>query len=69
MRARFETYRRDDGQFGWRLLAGNAEPIAGPVEGFTREADAERAARTVVEVVVGLVEDVGTEELVEVYRT
>jgi uncharacterized protein YegP (UPF0339 family) len=49
---RFETVPRRGkaGGFGWRLVAANGRIIASG-EGFTRRADARRAASTVVGVV------------------
>lgn len=39
----FETFRRADGDFGWRLVAGNGKKVATSGEGFTRLEDAVRA--------------------------
>jgi len=41
-----EIYRDDAGEYRWRLRAANGELVATAGEGFTREADAERAAAT-----------------------
>ena len=53
MEPRFETYPRADGDFGWRLVDGNAEKVAAG-EGYTRRSDAERAVRNVITTVVDI---------------
>jgi uncharacterized protein YegP (UPF0339 family) len=40
-----EVYRRDDGDYGWRLKAGNHEGIATPGEGYGDKSYAVEAAR------------------------
>lgn len=40
----FKIYQRLDGDWAWRLVAGNSEIVAGG-EGYTRRADALRGAR------------------------
>jgi uncharacterized protein YegP (UPF0339 family) len=42
---KFETFQGADGQWYWRLVAGNGETVA-TGEGHTRPEDATRAART-----------------------
>lgn len=40
-----EVYTREDGQFGWRLKAGNHEGIATPGEGYADKSYAIEVAR------------------------
>lgn len=44
---RTEIYQDSNGQWRWRRVAANNEPIASSGESFTRKHDAERAARRV----------------------
>lgn len=43
MASHIEVYEREDGDWGWRLFAGNNEIVAYG-EGYTRKPDAERGA-------------------------
>lgn len=46
----FEIYQDQAGDWRWRLVAANGATIADSSEGYTREADVERAIRTVLDV-------------------
>jgi uncharacterized protein YegP (UPF0339 family) len=45
--SRFDVYQDKAGEWRWRLLAPNGRTIADSGEGYTREADARRATKTV----------------------
>jgi len=55
---KLETYERADGQFGWRVKAGNGE-ILTYSEAYTRLEDAERGARDLLMDVLELVDEAG----------
>jgi len=44
-RRHVETYKRRDGDFGWRRVSTNGNITATSGEGYTTEAGAERAAK------------------------
>ncbi|MFN8760264.1 MAG: YegP family protein [Tagaea sp.] len=44
-RYRIQVYRDEAGQYRWRLRAPNGRVTARGAEGYSRERDAERAAR------------------------
>ena len=52
---KFETYQDTAGEWRWTLVAANGEKIADGSEGYTREADVERAVTMVKEGVYGMV--------------
>lgn len=57
---RFEVYERNDGQYDWRLKAGNAEIVAtSHREGFRDTTDAVRSIHSVVVAIYGMSEDAG----------
>ncbi len=61
---RFEVYERNDGQYDWRLKAGNAEVVAtSHREGFRDRTDAERAIRGVAYAVLEMIMDSPEEEV------
>lgn len=53
MTARFETYQRKDGQFGFRLIGGNGEKMAGS-EGYTTREHAIQGVADVVNAVADI---------------
>lgn len=58
MRAKFEVYESRDGQFRWRLKAGNGEIVA-TSEGYTTKYSAKRSAERVKEIA-------GNAEIIEI---
>jgi uncharacterized protein YegP (UPF0339 family) len=50
----FAVFKRADGLFDWKLVAGNGEEVCGSLQGYTSEADAirgfETASRLIAEV-------------------
>lgn len=50
---RVEVYRRSDGAFDWRLVAGNGEILCGSDQGYTERNDAregwQRVSRLIFE--------------------
>ena len=49
-----ETFQGENGDWYWRMVAANGETVADSAEGYTRRADAERAARRMLELVEGI---------------
>lgn len=39
-----EPYEREDGEWDWRLLGGNGEPVCSSLQRFRDETDARRGA-------------------------
>ena len=44
---RFEVYEDSEGQWRWRLIAGNGRVVADSAEGYARKRNAVRAAQAV----------------------
>jgi hypothetical protein len=47
MAYKFEIYADKGGDYRWRLIANNGEPVASSGEAFASKANAKRAAETV----------------------
>jgi len=45
---KLDTFKRNDGQWGWRMISPNGQTIATSGEGFTRRWSAKRAGRRVL---------------------
>lgn len=50
--AEFEVYKREDGQFDWRLKASNGQTLGGSQQGYTEKNDAVEGLATTVTMIV-----------------
>jgi uncharacterized protein YegP (UPF0339 family) len=72
-KANVEVYRRADGQYDWRIIAGNGATLGGSAQGYTERGDAVEGLRTTLSAIVNdvlvlgqYVELAGAQVLIEV---
>jgi uncharacterized protein YegP (UPF0339 family) len=58
--AEFEVYKREDGQFDWRLVADNGEKLGGSLQGYTERNDATEGLQTFVSAILNDILELAT---------